>query len=199
MGIGEIWSQLGSLMASIMFVYAMYEQFFPYQEKRFLTLTFHELYRDLITGSYIQHVLKEGRAIIVQNRTLKLYTNNPSDDWYGYKRAKWSHVNFEHPSTFETLAMDPKKKEEIVNDLVKFKTGKEYYAKDEDEKQFIKNLMMKGEEEKEKKAKEEAEKKAKEDEEARLKAENEKEQLAKEEEVKANEKSGEVKENSTIH
>ncbi|TKY50338.1 ATP-dependent zinc metalloprotease FtsH [Spatholobus suberectus] len=171
MGIGEIWSQLGSLMASIMFVYAMYEQFFPHhlQEKRFLTLTFHKRYRDLITGSYIQHVLEEGRAITVKNRTLKLYTNNPSNNWYGYKRTKWSHVNFEHPSRFETLAMDPKKKEEITNDLVKFKTGKEYYAK------------------------------AKEDEEARLKAENEKEQLVKEGEVKANEKSREgVKENGTV-
>ncbi|XP_024032230.1 AAA-ATPase ASD, mitochondrial-like, partial [Morus notabilis] len=35
----------------------------------------------------------------------------------------------EHPATFDTLAMDPKKKKEIVNDLLKFKKGKEYYAK----------------------------------------------------------------------
>ncbi|XP_020236153.1 AAA-ATPase ASD, mitochondrial [Cajanus cajan] len=237
MGTSGIWSQLGSLMASVMFVYAMYEQFFPHHlriylkkytkkfsslmypyiqitfpefsgerlkrseaytaiktylsanssqrakrlkaevvkdsqnpivltmddneeiidefqgvkvwwsanykmpssqtiswypssdEKRFLTLTVHKRHRDLITSSYIQHVLDEGKAITVQNRTLKLYTNNPGSDWYGYKRTKWSHVNFEHPSRFETLAMDPKKKEEIINDLVKFQTGKEYYAK----------------------------------------------------------------------
>ncbi|KAK7365095.1 hypothetical protein VNO80_13902 [Phaseolus coccineus] len=236
-GMGEVWSQLGSLMASIMFVYAMYEQFFPRhlrinatkytqkftgffypyiqisfsefsgerlkrseaytairtylsanssqrvrrlkaeevkdsqnplilsmedneeitdefqgvqlwwsasykvqktqsfsfyptsEEKRFLTLTFHKRYRDLVTVSYIQHVLKQGRDIALQNRTLKLYTNNPSKDWSGYKQTKWSHVNFEHPSTFQTLAMDPKKKEEILNDLDRFKTGKEYYAK----------------------------------------------------------------------
>ncbi|KAK7381325.1 hypothetical protein VNO78_33939 [Psophocarpus tetragonolobus] len=237
LGFGEVWSQIGSLMATIMFVYAMYEQFFPYHlrsyvkkyiqkftghmypyiqitfpelsgerlkrseaygsirtylsanssqrakrlkaevlkdsqtplvlsmddneeitdefqgvkvwwsanatlpktqsiswyptsdEKRFLTLTFHRRHRDLITASYIQHVLKEGKKIEVQNRTLKLYTNNPSNDWYGYKRTKWSHVNFEHPSRFDTLAMDPKKKEAIVNDLDKFKNGKDYYAK----------------------------------------------------------------------
>ncbi|KAL9323413.1 hypothetical protein ACSQ67_008270 [Phaseolus vulgaris] len=234
---GEVWSQLGSLMASIMFVYAMYEQFFPRhlrihatkytqkftavfypyiqisfsefsgerlkrseaytairtylsanssqrvrrlkaeevkdsqnplifsmedneeitdefqgvqlwwrasykvpktqsfsfyptsEEKRFLTLTFHKRHRDLVTASYIQHVMKKGRDIAVQNRTLKLYTNNPSKDWSGYKQTKWSHVNFEHPSTFQTLAMDPKKKEEIVDDLDRFKAGKEYYAK----------------------------------------------------------------------
>ncbi|QCD92545.1 AAA-ATPase ASD, mitochondrial-like [Vigna unguiculata] len=236
-GMGELWSQLGSLMASIMFVYAMYEQFFPHhlrvyakkytkrftglmypyiqinfpecsgerlkrseaytairtylsanssqkaqrlkaevdqgrqdsvvlsmddneeitdefhgvklwwsanytlprtqsfsfypssEEKRFLTLTFHRRHRDLITTSYIQHVLKRGRAIAVDNRKLKLYTNNPSNDWYGWKRTKWSHVNFEHPSRFETLAMDPKKKEEILSDLERFKNGEKYYAK----------------------------------------------------------------------
>ncbi|XP_014502869.1 AAA-ATPase ASD, mitochondrial [Vigna radiata var. radiata] len=234
---GELWSELGSFMATIMFVYAMYEQFFPYQlgvyarkytqkftrlvypyiqisfhefsgerlkrseaytairtylsansseraqrlkaevdqgrqdsvvlsmddneeitdefhgvklwwsanytlprthsfsfypsseEKRFLTLTFHRRHRHLITTSYIQHVLKKGRAIAVDNRKLKLYTNNSSIDWHGWKGTKWSHVNFEHPSRFETLAMNPKKKEEIVKDLERFKTGEKYYAK----------------------------------------------------------------------
>ena len=41
----------------------------------------------------------------------------------------WSHVVFEHPATFSTLAMEPKKKQEIVKDLLKFSKGKEYYAK----------------------------------------------------------------------
>ncbi|KAI4351564.1 hypothetical protein L6164_005918 [Bauhinia variegata] len=98
-------------------------------EKRFLTLTFHKRYRDLITGSYLKHVLDEGKAIALKNRQLKLYTNNPSSGWYDYKSTKWSHTIFEHPSTFETLAMEPKKKQEILNDLVKFQNGKEYYAK----------------------------------------------------------------------
>ncbi|KAK7266282.1 hypothetical protein RIF29_18925 [Crotalaria pallida] len=210
MGFGEIWSQLGSIMATIMFGYAMFEKFFPphlrtyrseaytaiqtylganssqrakrlraevvkdsqtplvlsmddneeiidefqgsrygglhssyhttnksqsisfypaSDEKRYFTLTFHKRYRDLITGSYIKHVLEEGNAISLRNRQLKLHTNNPSNNWYGYKSRKWSHVMFEHLARFETLAMDPNKKEEIINDLVKFKTGKEYYAK----------------------------------------------------------------------
>ncbi|CAK8533581.1 unnamed protein product [Lathyrus sativus] len=236
-GIGEIWSQLGSIMASIMFVYAMFDKFFPphlhgyflkytnkfsnlfypyiqikfdelageklkhsetykiiqtylsshsskgarklkaevvkdsqtplvlsmddneeivdefngikvwwtayhttsksqsfsyypvSDEKRFLTLTFHKRNRDVITTSYIQHVLEQGKTITLKNRQLKLYTNNPSNDWWGYKSAKWSHTIFEHPARFETLAMEPEKKDEIINDLVKFKEGKEYYAK----------------------------------------------------------------------
>ncbi|RVW46647.1 AAA-ATPase ASD, mitochondrial [Vitis vinifera] len=70
-----------------------------------------------------------GKAIAVRNRQRKLYTNNPSQNWYGYKKSVWSHVTFEHPATFETLAMESKKKEEIVNDLTIFRTRKEYYSK----------------------------------------------------------------------
>jgi chaperone BCS1 len=38
-------------------------------------------------------------------------------------------VVFEHPATFDTLAMETKKKEEIKKDLTKFSKGKDYYAK----------------------------------------------------------------------
>ncbi|KAL1197259.1 AAA-ATPase [Cardamine amara subsp. amara] len=41
----------------------------------------------------------------------------------------WRYIEFEHPASFETLAMDPEKKEEIVNDLIAFTNGKEYYKK----------------------------------------------------------------------
>ncbi|KAI9085362.1 hypothetical protein K1719_032739 [Acacia pycnantha] len=98
-------------------------------EKRFYKLTFHRHHRDVVTSSYIQHVLDEGKAIATRNRQLKLYTNNPSNSWYGWKRTKWSHVAFEHPASFVTLALDPKMKEDILKDLDKFKKGKEYYAK----------------------------------------------------------------------
>ncbi|KAK9925163.1 hypothetical protein M0R45_033498 [Rubus argutus] len=98
--------------------------FFPeYDEKRHFRLTFHRRHRDVILGHYLDHVRKQGKEIAVRNRQRKLYINNTG------KGAKWSHVVFEHPATFETLAMDPKKKEAIVNDLVKFSVGKEYYAK----------------------------------------------------------------------
>ncbi|KAF2316211.1 hypothetical protein GH714_041552 [Hevea brasiliensis] len=52
--------------------------------------------------------------------TRKLYTNNSS---------KWNHVVFEHPATFDTLAMATKKKQEVKNDLIKFSKGKDYYTK----------------------------------------------------------------------
>ena len=98
-------------------------------EKKHYTLTFHRRHRELITTSYLDHVVKEGKAIAVKNRQRKLHTNGSTENWYGEKRTKWTHVEFQHPATFDTLAMDPKKKQEIINDLLKFKKGKEYYAK----------------------------------------------------------------------
>ncbi|XP_050381724.1 AAA-ATPase ASD, mitochondrial-like [Argentina anserina] len=104
--------------------------FYPQSDdKRQYKLTFHRRHRDIIMGSYLDHVRKQGKAIAVSNRQRKLFINNPASNWSGYKATKWSPVVFEHPATFETIAMEPKKKEDIVNDLIKFSKGKEYYAK----------------------------------------------------------------------
>ncbi|KAK9116950.1 hypothetical protein Sjap_015897 [Stephania japonica] len=67
----------------------------------------------------------------IENRQRKLYTNSVTENsWSGYQsKTMWSHVIFEHPSTFQTLAIDPLKKKEIVDDLITFSKGKGYYAK----------------------------------------------------------------------
>ncbi|XVF58187.1 hypothetical protein PTKIN_Ptkin07bG0043700 [Pterospermum kingtungense] len=98
-------------------------------EKKYYKLTFHRRHRELITETYVSHVLKQGKDIATKKRQRKLYSNSPSDSWYGYKRSKWSNVVFEHPATFDTLAMEASKKEEIKNDLIKFSKGKDYYAR----------------------------------------------------------------------
>ncbi|XP_023769514.1 AAA-ATPase ASD, mitochondrial [Lactuca sativa] len=106
--------------------------FFSYrgdEEKRYYRLTCKREHRDIITKVYLQHVLDEGKAIEVKTRQRKLYTNNKSEKWSGYRRTMWSHIIFEHPSTFDTLAMDPKKKKEILDDLMMFSKSKEYYKK----------------------------------------------------------------------
>ncbi|CAN1162817.1 AAA-ATPase ASD, mitochondrial [Linum perenne] len=99
------------------------------EERRFYTLTFHKRYREVVTGLYIERVLRQGKSIASKNRQRKLFTNNPSDNWYDYKSTKWSHVQFEHPATFDTLAMASSNKEAIKNDLIKFSKAKDYYTK----------------------------------------------------------------------
>ncbi|KAM3261278.1 hypothetical protein ACQJBY_052122 [Aegilops geniculata] len=47
----------------------------------------------------------------------------------GYARSAWTHVPFQHPKTFATLAMDPASKKEVIDDLDAFKAGKEWYER----------------------------------------------------------------------
>ena len=89
-------------------------------ERRYYKLTFHKRHRELILGPYLTHVLKEGKAIKVKRRQRKLYTNNG---------AYWNHVAFEHPASFKTLAMEPKMKREIMEDLEAFSQSEEFYAR----------------------------------------------------------------------
>ncbi|KAK4489457.1 hypothetical protein RD792_005266 [Penstemon davidsonii] len=104
--------------------------FYPREdEKRHFNLTFHKRYRDIIIDNYMKHVLDEGKAITIKERQRKLFINNKSENWNIYRQGMWSHVVFEHPATFDTLAMDPLKKQEIIDDLMTFSNAKDYYAK----------------------------------------------------------------------
>ncbi|KAE9601462.1 putative ATPase, AAA-type, core, AAA-type ATPase domain-containing protein [Lupinus albus] len=103
--------------------------YYQEQEKRFYKLNFHTKYRDIITGSYLEHVMKEGKEIRLRNRQRKLYTNSPGYKWPSYKQTMWSHIVFEHPATFETMAMESEKKREIIEDLVTFSKSKEFYER----------------------------------------------------------------------
>ncbi|GMJ04973.1 AAA-ATPase 1, ATPase-in-Seed-Development [Hibiscus trionum] len=103
--------------------------YYPEQEKRYYRLTFHKRYREMITGAYLEHVVKEGKEIRVRNRQRKLYTNSPGYKWPSYKQTMWSHIVFEHPATFETMALEPSKKKEIIEDLVTFSQSKEFYSR----------------------------------------------------------------------
>ncbi|XP_058188151.1 AAA-ATPase ASD, mitochondrial-like isoform X2 [Rhododendron vialii] len=104
--------------------------FYGDEEKRFYKLKFHRRDREIVFGSYLNHVMDEGKAIEVKSRKRKLYTNNRNEQWAGrYQRTMWSSVVFEHPATFDTLALEAKKKKEIMNDLITFTKSKDYYKK----------------------------------------------------------------------
>ncbi|KAL5544287.1 hypothetical protein UlMin_008071 [Ulmus minor] len=103
--------------------------YYPEQEKRFYKMTFHKRFRETITESYLEHVIKEGREIRLRNRQRKLYTNSPGYKWPSYKQTMWSHIVFEHPATFETMALEPEKKKEIIEDLLTFSKSKDFYAR----------------------------------------------------------------------
>ncbi|KAG5527397.1 hypothetical protein RHGRI_028322 [Rhododendron griersonianum] len=106
--------------------------FYGDEEKRFYKLKFHRRDREIVFGSYLNHVMDEGKAIEVKSRKRKLYTSNGLVLFWNLRRNQrtmWSSVVFEHPATFDTLAMEEKKKKEIMNDLITFTKSKDYYKK----------------------------------------------------------------------
>ncbi|CAN6325130.1 unnamed protein product [Urochloa humidicola] len=99
-------------------------------ERRFFRLDFHERDRDLVLREYLTHVRRRGREVMAQNRQRRLYTNISREGFDdGFYRDVWTHVPFDHPKTFDKLAMDPAKKKDIIADLDMFRNGKEYHER----------------------------------------------------------------------
>ncbi|CAN6702602.1 unnamed protein product [Malus baccata var. baccata] len=197
--IGGMWPQLGSVIASMVFVITIFQRYLPLQLRDhvegytqklvgfvypYIQITFDEFTNDFRNQSEIYsaiqsypstksstratrlkaHDVKDSKSLVLgmddneevidefrgiklswasrklpTNQTFSFYISSGNEsstltilhiiNWYSYRGTKWSPVVFEHPATFKTLAMDPQKKEEIINDLTKFREGKEYYAK----------------------------------------------------------------------
>lgn len=100
----------------------------PRSEKRFFELTFHKKHKDKIMDCYVPYVLEKAKALKDEERVLKMYTLNNSHH-HPYNGFKWDSINLEHPSTFETLAMDLELKNTVIEDLKRFVKRKEFYKK----------------------------------------------------------------------
>lgn len=95
-------------------------------EKHFFELTFDKRYRDKVLHIYLPHILSESEEIKQREKAIKLYTR----DICSYSiEEQWGSVNLEHPSTFETLAMDPDQKKKIIEDLDRFVKRREFYKR----------------------------------------------------------------------
>lgn len=98
-------------------------------EKRSLHLRLRKQDREKILSSYVQHILAHAKDIKIKHRDRLLYTNmKASPPWSGHGKV-WSKVPFKHPSTFETLALDPQMKKKITEDLTDFAGGEEFYKR----------------------------------------------------------------------
>lgn len=98
------------------------------EEKRGFTLRVKKSNKSLILNSYLDFIMEKANEIRRKNQDRLLYTNSRggSLDSRGYP---WESVPFKHPSTFDTLAMDPVKKKEIMDDLKDFANGQLFYQK----------------------------------------------------------------------
>ncbi|KAF8389352.1 hypothetical protein HHK36_026046 [Tetracentron sinense] len=98
------------------------------EEKRGFTLRIKKKDKPLILDSYLDFVMEKANEIRRKNQDRLLYTN-PRGGSLDSRGHPWDAVPFKHPSTFETLAMDPAKKSEIMADLRDFADGESFYQK----------------------------------------------------------------------
>jgi len=91
-------------------------------ETRFYELTFHKKHKNTIFDSYLPYVMEIAKQIKQDNMAIKIHSNE-----YGC----WSHepVKFNHPMSFNTLAIDEELQREIMNDLDNFVKAKEFYRR----------------------------------------------------------------------
>nr|VDC75164.1 unnamed protein product [Brassica rapa] len=102
------------------------------EEKRGFTLRIKKRDKSLILDSYLDHIVEKAEEIRRRNQDRLLYTNSRGGGGGGGLDSRglpWESVPFKHPSTFETLAMDPVKKREIMEDLKDFTECRSFYQR----------------------------------------------------------------------
>ncbi|XP_047966319.1 AAA-ATPase At5g17750-like [Salvia hispanica] len=99
----------------------------PDSEKRYFELTFTKESRDTVLESYIPSVLARAKVIKDQNKVVKLHTLAGAPSYSS--SSVWDSVNLEHPSTFDTLAMEADLKKRIKEDLDRFVRRKDFYRR----------------------------------------------------------------------
>ncbi|KAG5521870.1 hypothetical protein RHGRI_034184 [Rhododendron griersonianum] len=100
----------------------IYYDGYPSSEKvdrRSIELSFHKKHKEKVLSSYLASIWEMSQKIKEEDKVLKLY---PLGQYH-------EDVNLDHPSTFDTLAMDPTLKKEIMDDLDRFVKRRTFYKR----------------------------------------------------------------------
>ncbi|CDY38456.1 BnaA10g17020D [Brassica napus] len=89
-------------------------------KSEYFELSFDKKHKDLILNSYIPHVETKAKEIRDERRILMLHSLNS---------LRWESVILEHPSTFETMAMEEELKRDVIADLDRFIRRKDFYKR----------------------------------------------------------------------
>ncbi|XP_059657718.1 AAA-ATPase At3g50940-like [Cornus florida] len=90
-------------------------------EHRSFELSFDKKHKVKVLRSYLPYVLERSKAIREETKVVKLCSLG------NYCGA--GSVNLDHPSTFDTLAMDPTLKKELIDDLDRFVSRRKFYRR----------------------------------------------------------------------
>ncbi|KAL0543372.1 hypothetical protein IC582_018467 [Cucumis melo] len=95
-------------------------------EKRHFELLFPKKFKDRAVDSYLPYVLKRAKEVEEKNKVVKIFSLGCA---YDYGGGTWGSMYLDHPSTFDTLAMDPELKQWIIDDLDRFVRRRDFYRK----------------------------------------------------------------------
>ncbi|XP_059623594.1 AAA-ATPase At5g17750-like [Cornus florida] len=94
-------------------------------EKKLFELSFDKQHKkDKVLDSYLPFLINKAKAIKDEKKVVKLHTLS-----LHHGPMMWDSINLQHPSTFDTLAMDPDSKKAVIDDLDRFVERKEFYKK----------------------------------------------------------------------
>ncbi|XP_009609681.2 AAA-ATPase At5g17760-like [Nicotiana tomentosiformis] len=99
---------------------------FASEKRTYFELSFKKQHKEKIVNCYIPFVLEKAKVMSDEKKVVKLNSlaNGPT-----YNSILWDSVNLEHPSTFETLALETALKKAIIEDLDRFLKRKEFYRR----------------------------------------------------------------------
>ncbi|XP_010245232.1 PREDICTED: AAA-ATPase At3g50940-like [Nelumbo nucifera] len=95
--------------------------------QRSFELCFNKKYKEKVLGSYFSHIFDMSNAMKEDSKVVKLHTLGSLHHDRGV--GVWGSINLEHPATFDTLAMEPKLKKDLIDDLDRFMKRRNYYKK----------------------------------------------------------------------
>ncbi|KAK3022082.1 hypothetical protein RJ639_045926 [Escallonia herrerae] len=93
----------------------------PRSELRYFQLSVLQKHKEMVLKAYLPHILQKASAIKRERKAVRLHTVDYNGTDY------WSSVPMNHLATFDTMAMEPEKKRELIKDLERFISRKEYY------------------------------------------------------------------------
>ncbi|KAK4840648.1 hypothetical protein QYF36_014653 [Acer negundo] len=70
-----------------------------YNDKKYYHMTVKKTDRDRVLENYFPYIARKAQKILEARQILNIYT-------YDHKHSSWNSAVFQHPSTFDTLAMD---------------------------------------------------------------------------------------------
>ncbi|GKC30044.1 AAA+ ATPase domain-containing protein [Tanacetum coccineum] len=95
-------------------------------EKKRIELKFDKNYKDTIILSYLPSIINKSQEIKNQKKVVQIHSLKFK--FAGSPPMKQT-MKLDHPSTFDTLAMDPKLKKSIIDDLDLFVKRRDFYKK----------------------------------------------------------------------